>query len=156
MQHHLAGTTTSGTDGRGRLHGFKTSMPPSPTAIRRHHEALRTTIARHQHAHQETRIKALNPRVRGWSRYDAHVKSARVFQQLDPTLYARLRGWAVDRHPNQSKHWIMRQDWRVDAGQGGTFQPPPNRVRLVNQAHTLHQRHGKVQGTRSPYDGDWI
>jgi RNA-directed DNA polymerase len=156
IQHHLAGKTTSGKDCRGRLHGFKTSITPSPTAIRRHHEALRTTIARHKHANQETLIKALNPLVRGWSRYYAHVKSARVFQKLDHTLYAMLRGWAVYRHPNKSKHWIMRKYWRVDDGHGWTFQPPHNRVRLVSHAHTRHQRHVKVQGTRSPYDGDWI
>jgi RNA-directed DNA polymerase len=156
IQHHLAGKTTSGKDCRGRLHGFKTSITPSPTAIRRHHEALRTTIARHKHANQETLIKALNPLVRGWSRYYAHVKSARVFQKLDHTLYAMLRGWAVYRHPNKSKHWIMRKYWRVDDGQGWTFQAPHNRVRLVSHAHTLHQHHVKVQGTRSPYDGDWI
>ena len=156
IQHHLAGKTTSGKDCRGRLHGFKTSITPSPTAIRRHNEALRTTIARHKHANQETLIKALNPLVRGWSRYYAHVKSARVFQKLDHTLYAMLRGWAIYRHPNKSKHWIMRKYWRVDDGQGWTFQPPHNRVRLVSHAHTLHQRHVKVQGTRSPYDGDWI
>jgi hypothetical protein len=156
MPHHLAGPTPAGQDGRGRLHGFQTSMTPSPPAIRRHQEALRTTSARHQPAQHETLRKARHPLVRGWRRSEAPVKSARVCQKLDHTRSARLRGWAVSRHPHQSQPGSMRQDGRVDEGQGWTFPPPHPRGRLVRQAPTRHQRHGPVQGTRRPDDGDGI
>ena len=92
----------------------------------------------------------------GWSNYYAHVASARVFQTLDHTVYAMLRGWAVSRHPNKKKHWITSKYWRVDDGQGWTFQPPHGGARLARHAHTSIQRHVKVQGARSPYDGDWV
>lgn len=156
IQQHPAGKTTSGKDCRGRLHGFKTYITPSSTAIQRHVDALRQTIARHKHADQARLIQALNPQIRGWSQYYAPVRSARRFQKLDNTLYAMLWGWAIHRHPNTSKHRIARKYWRVDEGQGWTFQPSNSRTRLLRHDHTPHRRYVKVQGTRSPYDGDWV
>lgn len=156
IQQYPAGKTTSGKDCRGRLHGFKTSITPSPTAIQRHVDALRKTVARHTHAEQERLMQALNPPIRGWSQYYAPVRSARLFQKLDHTLYAMLWGWAVHRHPNTAKHRIARKYWRVDDGQGWTFQPSNSRTRLLRHDHTPHRRYVKVQGTRSPYDGDWV
>jgi RNA-directed DNA polymerase len=138
------------------LQGFKTFIKPSQTAIRRHVAKLRKPIDSHKHAAQETLIQALNPQIVGWSNYYAHVTSARVFQTLDNTVYAMLREWAVSRHPNKKKHWITSQYWRVDDGKGWTFQAPHGEVSLARHAHTSIQRHVKVQGARSPYDGDWV
>src|SRR5438105_9678453 len=98
IRQYPVGKTKSGKDCRGRLHGFKTRITPSPTAIQRHIEALRKTIDSQRHAEQEALIKALNPQIIGWSAYYAHVVSARVFQRLDHTVYAMLWGWAVSRH----------------------------------------------------------
>jgi RNA-directed DNA polymerase len=156
LQQYPAGKTTSGKECRGRLHGFKTSLTPSPPAIQRHVDALRKTLARHTHAEQERLIQARNPQIRGWSQYYAPVRSARLFQQRDHTLYAMRWGWAVHRHPHTAKHRSARKYWRVDDGQGWTFQPSKSRTRLLRHAHTPHRRDVKVQGTRSPYDGDWV
>ena len=156
VRQYPAGKTHSGKDCQGRLHGFKTWIKPSPTAIRRHVAKLRKTIDQHKHATQETLIQALNPQIVGWSNYYAHVTSARVFQTLDHTVYAMLKGWAVSRHPNKKKHWITNKYWRVDDGKGWTFQPPHGGACLARHAHTSIQRHVKVQGARSPYDGDWV
>lgn len=100
IQQYPAGKTTSGKDCRGRRHGFRTAITPSPTAIHRHVDALRKTIARHKHTEQERLIQALNPPIRGGSQYYASVRSARIFQTLDHTLYTMLWAWAVRRHPN--------------------------------------------------------
>ena len=113
-------------------------------------------LTAHKHAAQETLIQALNPQIVGWSNYYAHVTSARVFQTLDHTVYAMLKGWAVSRHPNKKKHWITSKYWRVDDGKGWTFQAPHGGASLARHAHTSIQRHVKVQGARSPYDGDWV
>ncbi|HEX9871394.1 MAG TPA: group II intron maturase-specific domain-containing protein [Candidatus Tectomicrobia bacterium] len=91
IQQYPAGKTTSGKDCRGRLHGFKTSITPSPTAIQRHVDALRKTVARHTHAEQERLMQALNPPIRGWSQYYAPVRSARLFQKLDHSVLPMSR-----------------------------------------------------------------
>ena len=156
IRQYPAGKTKSGKDCRGRLHGFKTLIKPSPTAIQRHVDKLRKTIASHRHSEQAVLIKALNPKIIGWSQYYAHVASARVFQRLDNTVYQMLQSWAVYRHPNKPKHWIVRKYWRVDDGQGWVFRPTNSDKRLARHDHTPIQRHVKVQGQRSPYDGDWL
>ena len=156
IQHYRAGKTMSGKDCRGRLQGFTTQITPSPTAIQRQVDARRKTLARHKHAEQERLMQARNPQIRGWSQDYAPVRSARLFQPLDHTLYGMLWGGAVHRHPNTAKHRIARPYWRVDDGQGWTFQPPNSRIRLLRHAHTPHRRYGKVQGTRSPDAGDWV
>ena len=156
MQPYPAGKTHAGKDCRGRLQGFKTCITPSHTAIRRHVAKLRKTIDHHKHAAQERLMQALNPQSVGWSHYDAHVASARVLQTLAHTVYAMLRGWAVFRHPHKKQHWITSTYWRVDDGQGWTCQPPHGGRRLARHAHTSIQRQVKVQGARSPYDGDWV
>ena len=67
-----------------------------------------------------------------------------------------LQSWALYRHPNKPKHWIVRKYWHVDEGQGWVFQPTNSDKRLARHDHTPIQRHVKVQGQRSPYDGDWL
>ena len=60
------GRTKSGQDCRGRVHGFTTRLPPSPTAMQRHVEARRQMRDRQRHAEQEALINALNPQISGW------------------------------------------------------------------------------------------
>jgi RNA-directed DNA polymerase len=156
IRQYPVGKTKSGRNCRGRLHGFKTRITPSRSAIMRQRTTGHQTIARHKHAAQHRLIDALNPRIRGWSNYYRHVSSAQVFRTLDNTLYMQLRAWAIHRHPNKSKHWIMGKYWRIDQGQGWRFQAPTQGHALSGHAKTPLRPHVKVQGTRSPYDGDWV
>jgi RNA-directed DNA polymerase len=144
------GKTKAGKACQGRLHGCTTRITPSPTAMQRHVEALRKTLARQRHAEQEALMNALNPQSIGGRAYEAHVGSARVLQRLDHTVYTMRWGGAVSRHPKKATHGMARQSWRVDDGQGWRFQPANRTKPLARHAHTPHQRYGKVQGTRSP------
>jgi RNA-directed DNA polymerase len=91
IRQYPAGKTKSVRDCRGRLHGFKTRITPSRTAVMRQRTRVHRTIARHKHAAQHRLIDVLNPRIRGWSNYYRHVASAQVFRTLDNTLYMQLR-----------------------------------------------------------------
>jgi len=64
--------------------------------------------------------------------------------------------WAVYRHPNKNKPWLTSQDWSVDAGRGWLFPPPNGGPQRSRHEHTPSRRHVKGQGSRSPYDGDWV
>jgi len=50
----------------------------------------------------------------------------------------------------------MGKSGRVEEGTGGLFPPPGEGRTLPLHAHTPIRRHGKVQATRSPYDGEWV
>jgi len=156
IRQYPVGKTKSGKDCRGRWHGFKTHIQPSKIAIQRHVDKLRKIIDSHKHAEQEELIDALNPVSIGWTHYDAHVVSAKVFQGLGNILHRMLCAWAVYRHPNKTKHWHTRKYWRVDEGRGWIFQPPNGAPQLYRHEHTPIRRHVQGQGSRSPYDGDWV
>jgi RNA-directed DNA polymerase len=156
IRQYPVGHATSGKDSQGRFLGFKTLITPSRAAMTRQRTKLHHLITHAKQATQRTLIGALAPHIRGWSNYYNRVASAKAFRTLDHTLYTQLRSWAMSRHPNKSKHWIMGKYWRVDEGKGWRFQPPLEGRTLTLHSHTPIRRHVKVQATRSPYDGDWV
>ena len=115
--------------------------------------ALGKRVDRYTAAPQAALIGDLQPRIRGWTRYYACVCSKRAFGSADNWLFGKLCRWARRRHPGKGWHWVARKYWR----DGWTFATPgPSPVRLVPHAATPIRRHVIVQGTRSPYDGDWL
>jgi len=59
--------------------------------------------------------------------------------------------WARRRHRHKSLHWITSKYWRMP---GWTFRPEQGR-NLARHDQTRMVRHVKVQGNKSPMDGDW-
>jgi RNA-directed DNA polymerase len=155
IRQYSVGKTKSGKNNQGHLQGFKTYIKPNKTAIQKHAQKLRKIIKSNKHTVQATLIAELNPIITGWANYYAHVVSSKIFQKLDNILYLMLRIWAIYRHPNKKRHWIMNKYWRVDDGKGWIFQPPTDGFGLYRHDQTPIQRHVKVKGSSSPYDGDW-
>jgi len=156
IRQFLVGRYKSGRDSRGNLLGFKTLIKPSLKAVAKHVETLREIIDNHKSAAQEHLIYALNPVSRGWTRYYSKVASKRIFGGLDNTLFLMLRPWANRRHPNKRKRWCANRYWGRNARGRRVFQPPSGRPQLYLHSSAAISRHVKVQGSRSPYDGDWI
>lgn len=156
IRQYPVGKTRSGKDTLGKRVGFKLFIKPSKSSIKRHIHQLGETVGRHQHKEQTRLIRALNSLIIGWSRYYSTVVSQDIFEKVDYLLFARLFAWAKRRHPNKSKWWIVDQYWRITKGKGWRFQPPGSDYQLYQHRSTPIRRHVKVQGHRSPYDGDWI
>lgn len=150
------GNTHSGCDTKGRKLGYKTLIKPSPENMSRHQEKLAKIIKFHRASSQSVLINELNPVIRGWSNYYSTVVSKDIFTSIDSWLYQQLRNWAEHRHPHKSQYWISSKYWDCDSTgwffrtRGGKSQ------RLVEHDKTPIIRHVKVQGEKSPYDGDWI
>ena len=144
----------------GKTHskqGFKTIIKPSKAAQVRHGQRLRDIVRRYRSAPQADLINRLNPVIRGWSNYYSTVCSKVVFSAMDHQLFEKLRSWAYQRHSNKGRRWIVRKYWRIEDGQGWLFAPRGSDTSaLAAHASTPIQRHIKVQGSRSPYDGDWV
>jgi RNA-directed DNA polymerase len=70
-------------------------------------------------------------------------------------LYGKLRRWAKRRHPHKSGHWVSRKYWTIEREGGWTFATPEG-LKLLSHSEVSIHRHTKVQGNRSPYDGDFI
>jgi RNA-directed DNA polymerase len=133
--------------------GFKTLIRPSKDAIRRHIAALRDIIRKHRTAKQDVLIYALNPVITGWTRYYRTGTSTETFRTCEYILYRMLRRWAERRHLTKSKHWVSKRYWR---NVGNKWRFGDNRVYIWLHPDTHIQRHYKVRGTASPYDGNLV
>ena len=135
--------------------GYKTIIKPSREAMAHHQRQLRVVVRRHRMDTQERLIEALNPVIRGWSHYFSTVCSHETFAQMDEQLRQQLRSWIRFRHPNKSLKWGDQKDWRGADGRRH-FMPRAHGKRLWFHTETPIQRHVKVQGRRTPYDGDEV
>jgi RNA-directed DNA polymerase len=136
-----------------RRKGYITLIKPSKTIQKRHKNAIKERIMENIGATQEELIKRLNPIITGWSNYCKHVVSSDIFSKMDHYMFCILWRWACKRHPNKGKKWIARKyfgrynnnNWRFIA-KGGSM--------LNLHSENKIRRHVKVQGLRSPYNGD--
>jgi len=69
-------------------------------------------------------------------------------------MFAKLWRWAKRRHPKKSGHWIAAKYWRLETGHWDFA--TKEGVKLYQHTRKAIQRHIKVKGTASPYDGNTI
>jgi RNA-directed DNA polymerase len=150
-----AGKTRTGrANGYSPPLGFKTIITPSKEAVKRHTSAVGELIRKHRHASQGKLIKELNAVVRGWTNYHRTVAASRTFRSCRRILFLQLQQWAKSRHPNKNGEWRSNKYWHVDQGNGWIF--TDQRSKLWDYTRTHIQRHVKVKGTASPYDGNLL
>lgn len=154
IRQYPTGKTHSARNTKGKLLGSKTLIKPSKEAIHRHSTAVREIIRHHRTAPQEALIARLNPVIRGWTQYYSTVVSKEVFSRLSHLTYLKLRRWAKRRHPNWSGKKVAKKYWRLETGSWDFA--PKGGTQLYQHWQTPIIRHVKVQGNRSPYDGDWV
>jgi RNA-directed DNA polymerase len=141
---------------RGSNLGFKTLIKPSKEAVKRHLRKIEEIIDKHHNAPQEALIARLNPVIRGWCNYYSSVVSKEIFSKSDFLTYIKLLAWAKRRRgKNQGTKEVVRKYWRSKDDRNWVFMTH-NGFELVNHASTPIVRHIKIQGDRSPYDGDSI
>jgi RNA-directed DNA polymerase len=154
------GKTHTGKNSHKKPLGFKTIIKPSKETIKRHTLELKKRIRELHGASQETLIQKLNPIIQGWANYHKTVISTEVFSRCDRNTWYQLKSWAKWRHPRKGRHWREARYWqeREREDKKGTrmaFATPQGRT-LRKHTDTPIQRHIKVVGEKSPYDGDWF
>ena len=135
--------------------GLKTIITPSLEAVSKHYGQLSKVIKSHQAAPQKALISRLKPIIRGWCNYYSSVCSKETFKNLWNMLWNKLQRWGFWRHPKKSKSWVTKKYWGTNGGDNWTFMDKEDNI-LPKHAKTPIVRHVKVQGFRSPYDGDLI
>jgi RNA-directed DNA polymerase len=132
--------------------GYKVIIKPSRKAQKRHLEQMEALIRTHRGSNQTALIAALDPRIRGWTNYHRANAAKRTFNRMDHQLHWKLCKWAKWQNPRKSHQWRKQRYWhrkknRLDFSDG--------KASLAKYADTHIRRHVKVQGAKSPYDGDW-
>jgi RNA-directed DNA polymerase len=148
------GKTHTGKNTYGKPLGFKTIIKPSKEAIRRHILTLNQRVKKLRSVPQWKLIKELNPIIWGWSNYYRTVASSDIFSSCDRHVWFQLQSWARRRHSRKKRSWIDAKYWKQVDGRDTFCTPMGAKLRLHRD--TAIQRHTKVRGTTSPYDGNLL
>lgn len=138
-----------------RMSGYKTLIKPSKKAVIRHAQKVREVIRTLRAAPQEAVTSRLNPIIRGWSNYYSTAVSRKYFETLDDLIHWKLWRWAKFRHPHQGDIWVKTKYFRTLGNDNWVFKQEDGYF-LQKHTYVGINRHVKVQGGRSPYDGDWV
>src|ERR671933_883242 len=136
--------------------GFKTIITPSKEAVRSHTLKVGSIIEQHKSAPKRALIAKLNPVITGWSNYQRGQCSKETFSKCDYITYQQLRGWAsrsITKGRNKRK---IANEWKSFGKAKWVFATSNGQYRLKRHADTKVVRHTKVDGVKSPYDGDWV
>ncbi len=134
--------------------GFKTIIKPSKEAMHRHQVRIKEVVDKHKARSQSDLIWQLNPIIWGWSNYYCRENASEAFGKADHLTFLKLWRWAKRRHHNKSHHWIANKYWHLEKG-GWNFKSEDGRTLYKHKAKHI-EPHIKVEGTRSPFDGDWL
>jgi RNA-directed DNA polymerase len=96
----------------------------------------------------------LNPVMWGWSNYSRTVVSSHIFSTCDRHVWFQLQSWARRRHSRKKRSWIDAKYWKQVDGRDTFCTPQGANLRLHRD--TAIQRHEKVKGTASPFDGNLL
>jgi 5-methylcytosine-specific restriction endonuclease McrA len=83
------------------------------------------------------------------------VASKKALNDWDYHLFPLLLRWAKRRHPRKSASWITHPYWRTVEQDHWRFATPEG-PHLTHHASIPIQRHGKVKGRASPFDGNLL
>ncbi|EAZ92119.1 group II intron reverse transcriptase/maturase [Crocosphaera chwakensis] len=150
------GKNQSGKTPQGRKIGFKTIIKPSKEKVTKHYKKLAEIIDKHKATPQWMLISRLTPIIRGWSNYYRSVCSKETFSKLDHLLWLKLYRWALRRHPNKSKTWVIKKYWQSKEMDNWTFGCTYKNIKRYLPKHnqTKIVRYNKVKGKISLYDGN--
>lgn len=154
IRQFAVGKTHTGKNTVGKPLGFKTIIKPSKEAIKRHILALNHRMKKMRSYPQWKLIKELNPVIWGWSNYYRTVVSSDIFSTCDRHVWFQLQSWAKRRHSRKKRSWIDAKYWKQVDGRDTFCTPQGAKLRLHRD--TAIQRHEKVRGTASPYDGNLL
>ncbi|WP_338255892.1 group II intron reverse transcriptase/maturase [Dictyobacter halimunensis] len=144
--------------GKGKTSGFKTIIKPSKEGVQRHLQELRKILQKSQSLPQEELIDQLNPVIHGWALYYRTVVSKRQLEACDHHLISMLWQRMTRKHPKKNAGWVKRKYWRTVEGNNWTFATTAgDKQRTLRwHANTPIQRHVKVKGRASPFDGNLL
>jgi len=140
-----------------RKYDGKILIKPSRKNVHAFLEKVRGIIKANTQATAGCLLLKLNPIIRGWAQYHRHVVSKRTFSDVDSAIYNALRRWAIRRHRQKSKAWIIGKYIRTVGGDHWRFhgEVDGRDVILFKAARVLIKRHVKVVGGANPYDPEW-
>jgi RNA-directed DNA polymerase len=154
IRQYPTGNYRSAKNSQGKSLGFNTLITPSKEKRKADQQKLGLVIDQHKNRKQSELILELNPIIKGWSNYYSHVVSQEIFAKMDYLVWQKLRRWAIRRCRKSNKHETFSKYW-ISVGTDNWYFCTTEGLKLAKHGETEISRYIKVQGARSPYDGDY-
>ena len=90
----------------------KLIIKPSAKSVMKFKDGIREIFRKMRTATQEELIKAVNPRITGWSNYHMSVSAKQTYCKIDSYIGWKLWQWAKRRHPKKTWNWIRERYWK--------------------------------------------
>jgi len=129
-----------------------TLISPSRKSVMRVRSKLKAIWSAAKHQPLRETILQLNSIVRGWANYFRGSCCARAFSGLDHWMYCKAMRFAIVRHRNKSKQWIIAHYFDEYGGYRWVFRDRKTNTVLRKYSQTKVVRHVLVQGCSSPDD----
>ncbi len=156
IRQYKIGKNHSGKNTHGEKLGFKTITEPSKEKINEYYKKLAKIVDKHKASPQRALITQLIPIIRGWTNYYKTGCSSKTFSKLDYLLWLKLYRWALKRHSNKAKYWVINKYWQSKELSRWNFgcKEKGKEYILPKHSQTKIVKHIKVKGKSSPYDGN--
>ncbi|GAB6286134.1 MAG: group II intron reverse transcriptase/maturase [Methanoregula sp.] len=118
-------------------------------------ERIREVLQKAKAWDQDSLIRILNPKIRGWAQYHSHAVSSKVFSKLDNEIFNMLVFWAKRRHHDKGSHWTMTKYWHKIDDRTCVFSTDSQRLEMFSDAKIIRHRLAKLD--KNPYiDRDYF
>ena len=132
---------------------YKLLIRPSREKVVKHLRSCKEVIDNNKQSTQEGLIRLLNPKIKGWGNYNRHVNSKRIFTKVDYFIAIKLYQWAIRRHGNKSKKWVI-DNYFMSKGKSKTRYFRTENLALHRLSEIPIVRHIKVSNGKRIYNQD--
>lgn len=141
-----------------RKYKNKLITKPSKKAVRQFLSNIREVVESNRSIKAECLIGLLNPMITGWCNYYRHVCSKKTFSKIDHSIFQILYKWALKRHLNKGRRWVVRKYFKEHENSKWLFHARTQTkggvksiFRLNLASDTAIIRHRKIIGHANPY-----
>lgn len=155
---HEVGKHKCGTKANEEPLMIRTIVRPSDDSIAKFRRNIKNILEKGHSQKPEDLIKRINWYIRGWANYFRTGDSShKTFRKLQNDLYQVYLGWGRKKFAQRGDGYIVKKIFHKSKYSKWNFGWKENKE--THLAVTLYEfpykKHIKVQGSRSPYDGDW-
>lgn len=142
-----------------RKNDGKLLIKPSKKNVKAFLKNIRETVKGNKTAKQESLIRLLNPKIRGWANYHKGTVAKKTFAKADNEVWKTIWQWATRRHPLKGLPWIKEKYFNSERNRNWIFTAntedkdgKPRKLKLVKASDTKIERHIKIKGEANPFD----
>ena len=131
----------------------KTLIKPEKNKLHRHLMSIKEDV-RKLGKDSQNAIHRINAQITGWSNYYRICAASKTFHTADNAVYWQISEWVKRSRRQRGIKRKMRKYFKRVKNHNWVFTTQEG-IQLIRHDATKIVRHIKVQGSRSPFDGDW-